>query len=72
LESEPNNLYADTIDRVVRIKPGELFLVRIEARPKPDSPEAADTAGAVVNCWVDADDLRTFELRAVALIQEQG
>lgn len=72
VESEPIHLYADTIAPVQRTRPDELFVIRIMARPGPDSPEPADTAGAFVNCWVDVDDFRTAELRAVATIQEEG
>jgi hypothetical protein len=64
--------YSDCIDPVRRSSSGELFLLTIEARPEPDSDDSGDAGGAFVNCWVNADDLRTAERRAVALIQEYG
>lgn len=64
--------HSDSIAPVRRSSPDELFLITIEARPKPDSVEFGEVGGAFVNCWVDADDLRTAERRAVALIQENG
>jgi hypothetical protein len=64
--------YADGIEPVRRSSPDELFLVTMEARPAPDSEEFGEVGGSFVNCWVAADDLRTAERRAVALIQEAG
>lgn len=64
--------YSDGIDPVRRSSSDELFLVIIEATPEPDSDEYGEAGGAFVNCWVNADDLRTAERRAVALIQEAG
>ncbi|HTK75170.1 MAG TPA: hypothetical protein VL371_07920 [Gemmataceae bacterium] len=64
--------YSDGIEPIRRSSPDELFLVTIEARPEPDSDEYGEAGGAFVNCWVDADDLRTAERRAVALIREDG
>ena len=64
--------YSDGIDPVRRASADELFLVTIEARPGPDADEYGEAGGAFVNCWVDADDLRTAERRAVALIEENG
>jgi len=64
--------YSDGLDPVVRSSPDELFLVTIEARPEPGSDEYGDAGGAFVNCWVNADDLRTAERRAVVLIQDHG
>jgi hypothetical protein len=64
------NLYADTIPPVYRTKPAELFLVTLEAAPDPESEDYGKAGGAFVNCWVDAPDLRTVELRTIALIQE--
>jgi hypothetical protein len=64
--------YSDGIEPIRRSSPDELFLVTIEARPEPDSDEYGEAGGAFVNCWVDADDLRTAERRAVALIRADG
>jgi hypothetical protein len=64
--------YSDGIDPVSRSSPQQLFLLTVEARPQPDSDEYGELGGAYVNCWVDADDLRTAERRAVALILEDG
>jgi hypothetical protein len=64
--------YSDGIAPVRRASPDELFLITIEARPEPDSDEYGQAGGAFVNCWVDADDLRTAERRSVALIREGG
>jgi hypothetical protein len=64
--------YSDHIDPVSRSSPEQLFLLMLEAKPQPDSDEYREVGGAYVNCWVDADDLRTAERRAVALILEEG
>jgi hypothetical protein len=64
--------YSDGIDPIQRSSPAELFLVTLEARPEPDSDEYKEAGGAFVNCWVNADDLRTAERRAVALVREAG
>ena len=64
--------YSDGVDPVHRSSPHELFLVTIEVRPESGSAEAGEVGGAFVNCWVDADDLRAAERRAVAGIREQG
>lgn len=64
--------YSDGIDSVERCASGELFLVTIEARPEPHAEKYGEAGGAFINCWVDADDLRTAERRAVSLIQEHG
>ena len=71
-DAEQPVYYSDGIDPVHRASPAELFLVTIEARPEPDSDEYGAAGGAFVNCWIDADDLRTAERRAVALIREDG
>jgi hypothetical protein len=68
-ESNNSEYYSDRIDPVRRSSSDELFLLTIEARPAPDADEYGNVAGAFVNCWVNADDLRTAERRAVALIQ---
>jgi hypothetical protein len=64
--------YSDSIAPVRRSSPGELFFIIIEARPEPDTDEYEKSGGAFVNCWVDADDLRTAERRSVVLIQTGG
>jgi hypothetical protein len=52
--------------------PEEVFMVRLEASPEPGSDDFGSAGGAYVNCYVDADDLRTAELRAIALIEQHG
>lgn len=64
--------YSDGIDPVRRNSRDELFLLTIEARPEPHSEEYGEAGGAFVNCWVNADDLRTAERQAVALIEQHG
>jgi hypothetical protein len=64
--------YSDGIERVRRSSSDELFLLTIEARPEPNSEDHVDVGGAFVTCWVNADDLRAAERRAVALIQAHG
>jgi hypothetical protein len=71
MASEEPQLYADRIEPVRRTSPEELFLVTLEAVPEADSEDFGELGGAFVNCWVDVDDLRTAELRAVELIQGQ-
>ena len=46
--------------------------MRIEAKPEPDSSEAAGFAGAIANCWVDAEDLRGAESMALAWLREES
>jgi len=57
---------------VLRSAPEEVFFVRIVASPKPGSDDFGSAGGAYVNCYVDADDLRSAELRAIDLIQQHG
>jgi hypothetical protein len=64
--------YADGIEPVCRSSADQLFLVTIEARPARGSTEFGQMGGSFVNCWVDADDLRTAEWRAVAIIEADG
>ncbi|MEI7425035.1 MAG: hypothetical protein WCK10_02870, partial [Candidatus Staskawiczbacteria bacterium] len=64
--------HSENIDPVRRSSSVELFLLIIEARPLPGSQAYGGAGGAFVNCWVDADDLRAAERRAVALISEAG
>jgi len=71
-ESEESKYYSDGIDPVYRASSDELFFLTIESRPEPGSEEFNDTGGAYVNCWVNADDLRTALRRAVALVEEAG
>ncbi len=63
------NLYADTIAPVSRTKPDELFLIRMVAKPSPQNREAAEVGGAYANCWVDADELRVAEAKAIERIE---
>ncbi len=65
-------LFSDDLPPVCRQKPEELFLVRIMAKPAPESAEAKEIGGAFVNCWVNADDLRSAEKMAIEQIQEEG
>jgi hypothetical protein len=64
--------FSDGIDPVIRSSADELFFLAMEARPGPEAEEFGEAGGAFVNCWVDADDLRAAERRAVALIREIG
>jgi hypothetical protein len=64
--------YSDGKNPVRRSSSDELFLLTVEARPEPDSDEFGTAGGAFVNCWVNADDLRTAERRSVALIEKLG
>jgi hypothetical protein len=66
------SLYADTIAPVHRANATDLFLLTLEAKPEPDCEDYGEVGGAFVNCWVDADDLRSAESRAVALIEKHG
>ena len=52
--------------------PEEVFVLRIEAYPQPGSEAFGTDGGAFVNCYVESDDLRSAELRAIASIQEAG
>jgi len=72
MESEPGNLYADSIAPVHRLMPGEVFFVRMEASPAPSSDDFKTSGGGFVNCYLNADDLRTAELRAISLIRQHG
>ena len=72
VESEPSNLFADTIAPVRRTLPSEIFFVRIEATPEAGCEDYGSAGGAFVNCYIDADDLRTAEIRAIGLIQQHG
>jgi hypothetical protein len=69
--SEPA-FYSDRIEPVYRSSTAELFLITIEARPEPESPDFGEAGGAFVTCWVNAADLRQAERRAVALIESDG
>ena len=40
--------------------------------PEPGSDDPGENSGGIFSCYVDADDLRTAEFRAIALVQEQG
>jgi hypothetical protein len=52
--------------------PEEVFFLRIIARPAPGSEDFGHEGGAYVNCYVDAEDLRSAELRAIDLIRQDG
>lgn len=66
------SFFADKLPPVKRSTTEELFLIRFVAEPSPDNPEASEIGGAYVNCWVDADELRAAENRAIeALVGEQ-
>jgi len=72
LRVESMNLFADTIAPVRRSAAGEMFLLRFVAKPFPQNPESSSVGGAYVNCWVDVDDLRTAEEKALeAMAREQ-
>ena len=70
MESQPSNLYADSVAPVRRSKPDEVFFIRMQASPQRGSEDFGEAGGAFINCYVDADDLRSAELRAVVLIQQ--
>jgi hypothetical protein len=72
MPTDQPRLYADTIAPVYRNDAKELFLLTLEARPNPDSEGYGEVGGAFVNCWVNACDLRSAELRAIALIEDHG
>jgi hypothetical protein len=72
IEPDEPVYYSDGIDPVRRSSSDEVFFLMIEARPEPHSDEFGQSGGAFVNCWVNADDLRTAERRAVELIHESG
>ena len=65
------NPFSDTIAPVRRTKADDLFLVRIVATPSAENPEASEIGGAYVNCWVDADELRVAEERAIEAIESE-
>lgn len=71
-QDDPYLFYSDEVGPIRRSSPDEFFLITIEARPTPESDEHGEAGGAFVNCWVDADDLRTAERRAVELIRDGG
>jgi hypothetical protein len=64
--------YSDGIAPVRRGSRDELFHIIIVATPEPEAADYGVAGGAFVNCWVDADDLRAAERRAVALIHQAG
>jgi hypothetical protein len=70
-DREPS-YYSDRIAPVQRDGPEQLFLVTLEARPAPGGEWEGVYGGAFVNCWIDADDLRSAERRAVELLGEGG
>jgi hypothetical protein len=70
--SEEPVYYADHIEPVYRSSSDELFFLTIEARPEPEVDEYGKAGGAFVSCWVNTDDLRTAERKAVTLIHGHG
>ena len=72
MEAEPTNLYADGVAPIYRSNPDEVFYIRMQASPQLGSDDFGYAGGATVNCYVDADDLRTAEIQATLLIQQNG
>lgn len=72
MEDNALPLFADGIAPIQRDGPAEVFYLRIKAIPQPGSDDFGRMGGAFFNCYVDADDLRTAELRALAMIRESG
>ena len=70
--TEAIHYYSDTIDPVVLSSPTDVFLITIEAKPKPNTDKAKEYAGAFCNCWVNANDLRSAERRTVEVMEEQN
>jgi len=68
----PPALFSDTMPPVTRKGPHQLFVLRIESTPLDDNPEAAEVAGGFVVCWVDEDDFRSAEIRALKEIAREG
>jgi len=64
VDETPISLHSDSIEPVHRKMPTEVFMVRLVACPEPGSNDFGEAGGAYVNCYVDADDLRTAEIRA--------
>jgi hypothetical protein len=64
--------YSDGVEPVRRSSSEEVFFLIIEARPEPGSDDYGKAGGAFVNCWVNVDNLRSAERRAVALIMGNG
>jgi hypothetical protein len=72
MNSKPVHLYSDGFAPVFRSSSREVFFIRLEAAPQVGSDDFGDLGGAYVNCYLNADDLRTAELQAIALIQNEG
>lgn len=49
-----------------------MFFLTYLANPTPDAKEFADTGGAYVHCWIQAEERAEAEQRASGLIQEYG
>jgi hypothetical protein len=64
--------YSDGVAPVSRASADQVFFLIIEARPESDSDDFGKAGGAFVNCWVNVDNLRSAERRAVALILDYG
>src|SRR6266567_392163 len=71
VDSLPSTLYPDTIAPVRRLMPEEVFVLRLEAYPQRVSKNFGTEGGAIINCYVDADDLRAAELRALESIRDE-
>ncbi|MFN0196789.1 MAG: hypothetical protein ACKVT0_08575 [Planctomycetaceae bacterium] len=62
----------DCSKNVVRKSSDQIFLIRFEVFPEPDSENHLRYRGGIANCWIDAEDYITAERRAVKLILESG
>jgi hypothetical protein len=49
-----------------------MYLVSLEAHPKPDSERYGQISGAQAVCWVDTDDAGEAERRSRATLAEAG
>ncbi|HYV38279.1 MAG TPA: hypothetical protein VE988_21530 [Gemmataceae bacterium] len=72
MSNDEPTLYAYTIEPVFRRDASQVFFIMLEAKPGPECKDHGLVGGAFVNCWVNADDLRSAELRAMKLIEEYG
>jgi hypothetical protein len=64
--------FPDGRNPIRRSSPDELFLITLEVRPVAGEDAFKSVGGAFANCWINADDLRSAQLRAVALVEESG
>ena len=72
MEEKTPPFYSDGIPPVHSDQPEETFFLCIQAAPLPGSEDFGVAGGAFVNCYVDADDLRSAERRAIELIRQNG